>query len=301
MTLQQLKYVLEVAKCGSINEASKNLFISQPSLSNAIKDLEKELHIIIFNRTNKGIVISKEGQEFLGYANQIIEQTSLLEEKYLNKKNRKIKFSISCQHYSFAINAFVELIKEYGYDQYDFSIQETRTAEIIENVKNMISEIGILYLNDFNEKVLLHFFKDAKLEFYELFVAKPHVFLSKHHPLANHQSLDLEMLDEYPYLSFEQGQNNSFYFSEEILSTYPHKKSIKVFDRATLFNLAIGLNGYTISTGIISSELNPDIIAIPLNVDDYFKVGYVKRKDTKLSSMGEIYIEKLKAYTNSLL
>ena len=301
MTLQQLKYVLEVARCGSINEASKNLFISQPSLSNAIKDLEKELHIIIFNRTNKGIIISKEGLEFLGYANQIIEQTSLLEEKYLNKKNRKIKFSISCQHYSFAINAFVELIKEYGYDEYDFSIQETRTAEIIENVKNMTSEIGLLYLNDFNEKVLRHFFKDAKLEFYELFVAKPHVFLSKHHPLAKLQSLDLDMLDDYPYLSFEQGQNNSFYFSEEILSTYPHKKSIKVFDRATLFNLAIGLNGFTISTGIISSELNPDIIAIPLNVNDYFKVGYLKHKDTKLSQIGEIYINKLKEYTNSLL
>lgn len=301
MTLQQLKYILEVAKCGSINEASKNLFISQPSLSNTIKDLEKELHITIFNRTNKGIIVSKEGLEFLGYANQIIEQISLLEEKYLHKRNRKIKFSISCQHYSFAINAFVELIKEYGYDQYDFSIQETRTAEIIDNVKNMISEIGILYLNDFNKKVLLHFFKDAKLEFYELFVAKPHVFLSKYHPLAKFESLDLEMLDDYPYLSFEQGQNNSFYFSEEILSTYPHKKSIKVYDRATLFNLAIGLNGFTISTGIISSELNPEIIAIPLNVDDYFKVGYLKRKDTKLSQIGEIYINKLKEYTNSLL
>lgn len=301
MTLQQLKYILEVAKCGSINEASKNLFISQPSLSNAIKALEKELHITIFNRTNKGIIVSKEGLEFLGYAHQIIEQTSLLEEKYLNKKKRKIKFYVSCQHYSFAINAFVELIKEYGYDEYDFSIQETRTAEIIENVKNMTSEIGILYLNDFNEKVLQHFFKDAKLEFYELFVAKPHVFLSNHHPLAHHKSLDLKTLDDYPYLSFAQGQNNSFYFSEEILSTYPHKKSIKVFDRATLFNLAIGLNGFTISTGIISSELNPDIIAIPLNVDDYFKVGYIKRKDTKLSQMGEIYIRKLKEYTNSLL
>lgn len=301
MTLQQLRYVLEVAKCGSINEASKNLYISQPSLSHAIKDLEKELHMTIFLRTNKGIVISPEGQEFLGYANQIIEQTSLLEEKYLNKKNRKIKFSISCQHYSFAIQAFVELIKEYGYDEYDFSIQETRTSEIIDNVKNLNSEIGLLYLNDFNEKVLTHFFQDASLEFHELFIAKPHVFLSKNHPLANEKSLTLEMLDDYPFLSFEQGQNNSFYFSEEILSTYPHKKSIKVFDRATLFNLAIGLNGYTISTGIISKQLNPDIISIPLLVDDYFQVGYVKRKDVKLSTIGEIYIEKLKDYIKSLL
>lgn len=301
MTLQQLKYVLEVARCRSINEASKNLYISQPSLSHAIKDLEAELQMTIFLRTNKGIVISPEGQEFLGYANQIIEQTSLLEEKYMNKKNRKIKFSISCQHYSFAIEAFVELIKEYGYDEYDFSIQETRTSEIIDNVKNLNSEIGILYLNDFNKKVLNHFFHDAFLEFHELFVAKPHVFLSKNHPLSKKQVLTLKQLDDYPFLSFEQGQNNSFYFSEEILSTYPHKKSIKVFDRATLFNLAIGLNGYTISTGIISKELNPDIIAIPLNVNDYFQVGYVKRKDIKLSMMGEIYINKLKNYANSLL
>lgn len=300
MTLQQLKYIIEVAHCGSINEAAKNLFISQPSLSNAIKELEQELNIIIFNRTNKGIILSNDGQEFLGYAQQVVEQTALLEEKYLGKK-RKSKFSISCQHYSFAINAFAQLIAEYGYDEYDFCIRETCTHEIIEDVKNLKSEIGILYLNDFNQKVLLKLFKESHLEFHELFVAKPHVFLGKNHPLAIQKTLQLTQLDSYPYLSFEQGNNNSFYFSEEILSTYVHKKSIKVSDRATLFNLLLGLNGYTISTGIISHELNPEIIAIPLEVDDYFKVGYLRHKNINISEIGLIYLEKIKQYANEFI
>ena len=301
MTLQQLKYVIEVATCGSINEAAKNLYISQPSLSNAIKELEKELHIIIFKRTNRGIILSNEGSEFLGYAKQVVEQATLLEEKYLGKAPSKIKFSVSCQHYSFCVNAFVEIIKEYGYSEYDFSLQETRTYEIIENVKELKSDLGVLYLNDFNEKVIMKLLKESNLVFHELFKAKPHVFIGQNHPLANKKSLTLEQLDEYPFLSFEQGNNNSFYFSEEIQSTYPHKRSIKVSDRATLFNLLLGLNGYTISTGIISQELNPEIIAIPLKVNDYLKIGYITHKNTNLSNISTLYIEKLKNYINSLL
>lgn len=294
MTLQQLKYVLQVAKDGSINEAAKNLFISQPSLSNSIKDIEAELQISLFHRTNKGITITNEGEAFLGYARAVVEQYALLEERYLDKRNTQISFSISTQHYSFAINAFVELLKEVDYDAYNFSIEETKTNEIIENVKNMKSEIGILYMNDFNHDVISKILNESNLTFHSLFVAKPHVFMSTTHPLASKSVLNLEELDDYPYLSYLQGDTNSFYFMEEIQSTYPHKKSIKVSDRGTLFNLMIGLNGYTISTGIIFNELNPEVIAIPLAIDDYIEVGYIIHKKSFITPLATRYLELLK-------
>ena len=297
MTLQQLKYAITVADHQSMNEAAKELFISQPSLSNAIKELEKEIGISIFTRSNKGITISSDGAEFLGYARQVVEQASLLEEKYLGKSPAKIKFSVSTQHYSFAVNVFVDLITAYDSEYYDFMLRETRTYEIIEDVKNLTSEVGILYLNEFNRKVILKMLKENDLEFQELFTAKPHVFIGRNNPLAEKKIITLEDLEDYPFLSFEQGDYNSFYFAEEILSTLPRKKSIKVSDRATLFNLLIGLNGYTLCSGVISEALNgKDIIALPLAVEDeQMCIGYVTHKNATLSRLGELYIEKLKA------
>ena len=277
MTLQQLKYAITVADNQSMNEAAKDLFISQPSLSNAIRELEKEVGINIFTRSNKGITISSDGAEFLGYARQVVEQTSLLEEKYLGKNHVRVKFSVSTQHYSFAVNAFVDLISGYDMEQYDFMLRETRTYEIIEDVKNLTSEIGILYLNEFNRKIILKMLKESNLEFQELFTADPHAFVGSNNPLAGREKITLEDLEDYPCLSFEQGDYNSFYFAEEILSTLPHKKSIKVSDRATLVNLLIGLNGYTLCSGVISQELNgKDIIAVPLDIDgEQMCIGYV--------------------------
>lgn len=295
MTLQQLKYAIEIAKCGSISEAAKNLFVSQPSLSKAIKELETELKLTIFIRTNKGITISNEGAEFLGYARQVVEQNQLLEEKYLGVKDVKQRFSVSTQHYSFAVNAFVDIIEENNIDQYDFTLRETRTSEIIDDVKNLVSEIGVLYLNDFNEKVIGNILEENELEFEELFETKPYVFISFKHPLAQKDIVTMEDLKEYPCLSFEQGDKNSFYYSEEILSTVKHKKDIRVSDRATLFNLLIGLNGYTICTGIISKELNgKDIIAVPLDEKEYIRVGIIKRKNIIISQLGQKYIEAIK-------
>lgn len=301
MTLQQLKYVVMVAKKGTISEAAQSLFISQPSLTNAIKELEKELQITIFNRTNKGIYISKEGEEFLGYARQVLEQTNLLEERYLKSTPVKRNFCVSTQHYSFAINAFVDFIQEYGREEYDFSLRETTTHEIIEDVTRLKSEIGILYLNDFNETILMKLIRENNLKFEELFQAKPHIFISSHNPLAKKNKVTLEDLEPYPYLSFEQGEYNSFYFSEEILSTLERKKNIRVRDRATLFNLLIGLNGYTISSGIISKELNgQDIIAIPLDADETIRIGILTHKKLQPSMLGEAYIRSLKKHIDSI-
>lgn len=297
MTLQQLKYVVTVAETGTITEAAGKLYISQPSLTNAIHELEREMQIVIFNRTNKGISLSKEGDIFLGYARQVLEQAEILEDKYKGEGSGKKQFCVSTQHYSFAVNAFVDLIKKYGQEEYDFSLRETQTYEIIEDVAKMRSEIGILFLNDFNEKVITKILKSNALEFHELFVAKPHVFISRRHPLADHQIITNEELESYPYLSFEQGEHNSFYFSEEIFSASERKKNIRVRDRATLFNLLIGLNGYTVCSGVIDKKLNgKDIIAVPLADESDMRIGYITHRKGMLSRLGTTYLDALSKY-----
>lgn len=297
MTLQQLKYVITVAETGTITEAAKKLYISQPSLTNAIHDLEKEMNVEIFHRTNKGIDISKEGEDFLGYARQVLEQAAILEDKYKNGSGGKKQFCVSTQHYSFSVNAFVDLIQQYGQEEYDFSLRETQTYEIIEDVAKMKSEIGILFLNEFNEKVLRKLMKANDLEFHPLFTARPHVFISRRHPLADHTIITNEELEAYPYLSFEQGEHNSFYFSEEIFSTTERKKNIRVRDRATLFNLLIGLNGYTVCSGVIDRNLNgEDIIAVPLQDESEMQIGYLTHRRGMRSRLGETYLAFLKEY-----
>ena len=296
ITLQQLKYVIEVSRSRSISKAAQNLFISQPSLSNAIKELENEIGIAIFLRTNKGIILTTEGSEFLGYARQVVEQAALLENRYSNTQPLQQHFSVSAQHYAFAVSAFVRLLKEYNQEEYEFTLRETKTYEIIADVKNLRSEIGILYVNDFNKKVIYKFLEEGNLIFHRLFEANPHVFISAQNPLAKQDFVTLSDLIPYPYLSFEQGDYNSFYFSEEILSTISRPKNITVSDRATLFNLLIGLNGYTISTGVISHKLNSkEIVAVPLLVDERITVGYITHKNVKNSPLANIYIEYLKA------
>lgn len=297
MTLQQLKYIVTVAETGNITEAARRLFLSQPSLTNAIRELEQEMHVTLFHRTNKGVTVSNEGNEFLAYARQILEQTSLLEDKFLHTREQNPRFSVSCQHYSFAVNAFVDVIQQFDADKYDFTLRETQTHEIIEDVSHLRSEIGILYMSSKNEEVIQKLIRQNDLLFQELFTASPHVFICSRHPLSQKDFLTLEDLEPYPYLSFEQGEYNSFYYSEEILSTLDRRKNIKVRDRATLFNLVIGLNGYTVSSGIIDPELNGEnIIARPLAVKEYMKIGTLIQKNMPLSRYGLAYMDALKQH-----
>ena len=297
MTLQQLKYVIAVAETGTITEAANNLYVSQPSLTKAIHELEKEMKLSIFNRTNKGISLSREGEDFLGYARQVVEQAAILEDKYKGGNGGKKQFCVSTQHYSFAVNAFVDLVKQYGQEEYDFSLRETQTYEIIEDVARLQSEVGILFLNDFNEAVIRKLLKSQDLEFHPIFTAKPHVFISRSHPLAGRSVITNEELEQYPYLSFEQGEHNSFYFSEEIFSAVERKKNIRVRDRATLFNLLIGLNGYTVCSGVIDEKLNgKDIIAVPLADEGDMRIGYITHRKGMFSRLGTSYLEALKKY-----
>jgi DNA-binding transcriptional LysR family regulator len=295
MTLQQLKYIIAIVQCGSISEAAKQLFISQPSLSNAVKEIEEELGIEIFLRSAKGIALTNDGIEFLSYARQVVEQAELLEQRYLNKQPSKQRFAISTQHYAFAVQAFVMLLKELNANEYECTLRETRTYEIVEDVRNLRSEIGILYMNDFNRKVIAKLLQENDLVFHPLFSAQPHVFISVGHPLASKEIVHIEELDEFPCLTFEQGEYNSFYFAEEILSTRTYRKKIRVSDRATLFNLLIGLNGYTISSGVLNQDLNGDRIkAVRLHTDEAMLIGYIVNQKAVLSRLAQNYIDKLK-------
>lgn len=297
MTLLQLKYIVTVARTGSISEAAKELFISQPGLTNSIRELENEMGVTVFTRTNKGVTISNEGEKFLGYARQVLEQANLLEGVYKSGKNRKQQFCVSTQHYSFAVNAFVDLICKFGGDDYDFSLRETETYEIIEDVAKMKSEIGILYLNSFNENAIQKILKSNGLTFNRLFTARPHIFISSSHPFADRKSVKMEELADFPYLSFEQGEHNSFYYSEEIFSTVERKKSIRVTDRATLFNLLIGLNGYTVCSGVIDNKLNGDnIVSIPLDEEGEMRIGYIENKKLLHGKLAEEYLNALHKY-----
>ena len=301
MTFVQLKYILTIAETKSLNKAAEQLYVSQPSLTNALKELEKEVGITIFFRTGRGVTLTNDGVEFLTYARELYREYEQLLQRYGEGGSYKKKFAVSTQHYSFAVNAFVDVIRKFDARKYDFTLRETQTYEIIEDVAKLKSEIGILYTSSQNETIIMKLIRQNDLKFEELFVAKPHVFISSKHPLADKEALTLEDLEEYPYLSFEQGDYNSFYFSEEILSTLDRNKNIKVRDRATLFNLAVGLDGYTVSSGVISKELNGEnIIGKPLLVDEYMRIGTIVRKDVALSRYGKVYMEALKKYTGGM-
>lgn len=302
MTLQQLNYVITISECGSLNKAAEILYVAQPSLTGAVKELEKELGITIFNRGGRGVTLTNDGTEFLLYARQVYAQYKELLEKYGKAGNLKKKFGVSTQHYSFAVKAFVEMVKTFDTSKYEFAIRETKTKEVIDDVSTMRSEIGILYLSDFNRKALLKILSSQQLEFHSIIHCKPYVYLWKDHPLAKQKSITLPELQQYPCLSFEQGESSSFYYAEEILSTCEYPRIIKANDRATMLNLMIGLNGYTLCSGIICEELNgDDYLAVPFEaedkaVDDTMEIGYIIRKNTLLSKMGRLYIEEIKKY-----
>jgi len=302
MTLQQLRYAIGIAETGSFNKAAEKLFISQPSLTAAIHDLEDELDLLIFNRTSRGVTLTNEGEEFIAYARELYIHYENVLEKYGKQGLRKKKFAVSTQHYSFAVKSFVEMVKNFDIDEYEFAIRETRTREVIDDVANLKSEIGVLYLSDFNRKVLTSIFNSKDLQFTKLINCKAYVYLWKNHPLAGKKSITLKDLGPYPCLSFEQGDESSFYFAEEILSTNEYHRTIKANDRATMLNLMVGLNGYTLCSGIICEELNGgDYLAIPLRetseeINRVMEIGYVTRKNLTLSPIGESYIEQMKKY-----
>ena len=269
MTLIQVHYLIVIAETNSLNKAAEQLYVSQPSLTSAIKELEKELGVTLLYRSGRGVTLTNDGVEFLLYAKQLYSQYEAVLQKYGMGGAHKKKFGVSTQHYSFAVKAFVDMAKEFDMSRYEFAVRETRTAEVIRDVSTMKSEIGILYLCDFNRKSMEKLLKSASLEFHHLIECQAYVYIWKKHPLAKEKTIQFEQLNGYPCLSFEQGENSSFYFAEEILSTNEYSQVIKANDRATMLNLMVGLNGYTLCSGIICEELNgSDYIAVPFQEDE---------------------------------
>ena len=294
MTLTQIQYVLAVAETGTISAAAKRLFIAQPSLTASIKELENELQVTLFRRTNKGVTLTPEGEEFLGYARQVNSQLDLMRERYFGGAPVRRRFCVSTQHYSFTSSAFVELVRAQGGEAYEFTLREGKTYDTINDVRTLRSEMGVLYLSSFNEAVIRKMLRESNLVFSELFSARPHIFVGRNNPLAGRESVTLADLEPLPCLTYEQGDQNAFYFSEEILSTLNHEKSIKVTDKSTIVDLMIGTDGYTISSGICPSYLRgEDIISIPLTVDEVIRIGVITHRDYRPTVLGEKYLEIL--------
>lgn len=302
MTLTQLRYAITISETGSFNKAAQILYVSQPSLSNAIHDLEDEFSITIFHRSGRGISLTNEGVEFITYARQVYHQYESLLDKFGKNGNLKKKFGVSTQHYSFATKSFVEMVKKFNTAEYDFAIRETKTREVIDDVSTQKSEIGILYLSNFNKNMILKMLNSADLEFHHLINCQIYVYIYKDHPLAKKEIITFDDLKDYPNLSFEQGDNSSFYFSEEIYANKEYQRMVKVNDRATMLNMMRGLYGFTLCSGIICQELNgDDYIAVPFkhdedDVDDNMSIGYIIKKNQILSRMGSLYIEEIKNY-----
>ena len=295
VTLQQLQSFIEVAAEGSISAAADLLYVSQPTMSAAMKDLEAKVGRSLLVRSARGITLTTDGVEFLGYARQVVEQVALLEQRYLGGPASRRLLGVSAQHYSFVVDAFVRMVKASGAERYEFSLRETRTWDIIEDVRTLRSELGILYRNDFNRDVIDKLLRDSGLTFHPLFLADPHIFVSRKNPLAARERVTLDDLAGLPRLTFDQGNNNSFYFAEEILSTLSSAREIRVSDRATIFNLMIGLDGYTISTGIISDDLDPAIVAIALDVDERIEIGWIDHSAVPLTQQAQRYLDELRA------
>lgn len=295
MTLQQLKYADAVAECGSLSEAARQVFVTQPTLTESIRALEEELRVAIFTRSSRGVTVTREGEEFLATARQILDDAARIQEKYTGKTVRRPQFAVSCQHYAFATDAFMEVVKANAAESYDFTLRETVTSEIIDDVARHRSEIGILYLSKRNERAILKILRKEELAFEELFAAKPHVFLGKGHPLAKKKIIKPHELDAYPYLTYEQGVENALYFAEEIMPAIDRRKNIRVRDRATMTNLLLGLNGFTVASGVHSKAYSPQIISVPLKLDDTIRVGLIYRSGLPLSAAGAAFASAIRA------
>ena len=302
MTIQQLRYAVTISELGSLNKASEILYIAQPSLTSSVQELEKELGITVFSRSGRGVTLTNDGMEFIRYAREVLHQYDALLEKFGKGGTRKKKFGISTQHYSFAVKSFVEMVRQFGTEEYEFAIRETRTRDVIDDVFTGKSELGILYLSDFNRKPLEKLLHANQLEFHPLTQCEAYVYLWRGHPLAEKAVIRFEDLEPYPCLSFEQGDSSSFYYAEEILSTADYPRTIKATDRATMLNLMIGLNGYTLCSGVISEELNgADYLAVPFEAGDSavgkrMEIGYITKKNLILSGMAQHYVRELDRY-----
>ena len=298
MNITQIRYVLAVAASSSIREAASKLFVSQPALSSSIQDLEEELGMLLFERTNKGIALTEDGRDFVTYAKKALSQYEILEDRFLSKDKGKERFSVSTQHYNFAINAFTAVLKKHDPDKFSFSIHETKTKDVLEDVKNLKSEVGIVSFSGASEVLLKKLFKEYQLEFTPLMTREAYIYVWQDHEFAGRTEISLEELKDYPCISFDQDSDSDFYLTEEAMADYDFDKMIKSDDRATTMELIAELHGYSIGSGMLSGDdvILKGLVSIKLKEEDPLVIGYITRKGSVLSEYGETYVEELLKY-----
>lgn len=298
MNIAQLKYVLETAASSSMREASTKLYVSQPALSSSIRELEDELGILIFERTNKGISLTDDGREFLTYAKKAVSQYEILEDRYLSRDSEKEKFSVSTQHYNFAIKAFTDLIKKFDPDKYIFSIHETKTKEVLDDVGSLKSEVGIISFSGSNESLIRKFFRDYQLDFVPLMQRQTYVYVWENHKFAGKKEISIDEMKDFPCVSFDQSSDGNFYLTEEAMADYSFDKMIKSDDRATTMEIIAELGGYSVGSGMLSKEdsILKGLVAIKMKEEDPLTIGYITRKGSVLSQYGEEYVKEVLKY-----
>ncbi|MBQ9354260.1 MAG: LysR family transcriptional regulator [Clostridia bacterium] len=298
MNITQLKYVIETAGSSSMREASTKLYITQPALSSSIRELEEELGIVIFERTNKGISVTDDGREFLNYAKKAVGQYEILEDRYLLNNGIKEMFSVSTQHYNFAIKAFTDVIKKVNPKKYIFSIHETKTKEVLDDVGSLKSEVGIISFSGSNEALIKKFFRDYQLEFSPLMKRDTYVYVWKNHIFADRKEISIEEMSDFPCVSFDQSSDGNFYLTEEAMADYSFDKMIKSDDRATTMEIIAELGGYSVGSGMLSKDdsILKGLVAIKMKEEDPLTIGYITRKGSILSKYGEEYIKELSKY-----
>lgn len=294
MTLQQLRYFIAVAERGSFTATAHDLYTTQSNLSASVSDLERELGIEVFNRTSRGVTLTASGIELLGYARQVLEQVDMLEDRYAQGASRRARLAVSTQHYAFAVQAFLDIVDECAGQDFELTLRETTTRQVIDDVASFRSDVGLLYLSDFNERVISKALSDANLSFTLLYAAPVHVFMSKRHPLAGQAKVSLDDLEPYPCYSFDQGTTNSFYYSEEPLSHLPHRRRVAISDRAALTTLLVSTEGYTLSSGVLVPEMQPGVASIPVDTKESMRVGVVTNNGRVLDGLPEAYLSRLR-------
>lgn len=298
MNITQIKYVLEIASSSSMREAATKLFVSQPALSASVSELEDELGILIFERTNKGISLTDEGREFVSYAKKAVGQYEILEDRYLSKDSDKERFSVSTQHYNFAIKAFTDVIKTADPERYVFSVHETKTRDVLEDVRTMKSEVGIISFSGASERVIKKLFREYQLEFTPLMQRETYAYVWKDHKFAKRKNISIEELKDYPCVSFDQTDDSNFYLTEEAMADYDFQKMIKSDDRATTMEIIAELHGYSVGSGMLANDnaILQGMVSIKLKEEDPLTIGYIIRKGSQLSVYGQAYVEELMKY-----
>jgi len=280
MNIQKLRYIVEVAKNKSINKAAQSLFVSQPYLSIVIKEIEDEIGVSVFEKSRKGIQVTKEGAEFLSLAESLLLQIKNMKDRYSPANFSEPKrFQVSSQHYTFVVDAFIRFMLEYEPDSYKFRINETRTYTVIEDVAEGRSALGFIYLTASNEKFIRQMLRKKSIDFHHLISAEPHVFLCKDHVLAERASIAMDELAPYPSLVYCQEGSGEIYedLAEEIASIKSPSKVVYVEDRGTLNSIITSTSAYNIGSGYIIPGVMPDkMISIPLQgVEDVMQIGWI--------------------------